>query len=600
MRYRVAIILGLLMGWAGPVLHAGEVKLLADSSQVYVGVPFAVAIDVTTSEDHEAPEFPRLEGASSEFANTSTSTRSGRIIINGRQRGHSEQTTRYVYYVTPLKEGIITIPQIEVEVDGETLTTRPSKFRATKSEKGDLLFVELVGTEEKVYVGESVDATLRVWLKEFNQRRTKLNYREMWQAIDQNATHWGAFEEQVSRNPPGVKVVQSQRVGEDGRKHSYHVYEIRQKVWPTRPGSLDADGVRVVVNYPLKVSRDIFGSLRFSQSKPISSTIEDSNVEVVDIPSQGRPKGYSGAVGGHSIAVTATPDNVRVGDPITLEITVEGSSQLEHLRAPRLSELPDFNEQFQISDDSLPGVVKGRRKTFSLSVRALSDEVIEIPSIPLPYFDTNSETFKTVYSEPIPLQVAPARKMSNMEIVQSGEPALQTGATLTRLDEGVEANRSDIESLLVDHRLNLVGVATPVVVGSPLVFMACLLIRRRSEFRRSNTGLMLQRSAYKTAIARLNEIGGSQGAGGDQATALSIILEYVRDRLMIGSEVLTRSDALDALTHAGVSSETADSVDRVIAECEAAEFGGALQDTQSRNVGEVRKAVEQIEMQLKK
>jgi hypothetical protein len=600
MRYRVAIILGLLMGWTGPMLYAGEVKLLADSSQVYVGVPFAVAVDVTASKSHEAPEIPELEGATSELVNTSTSSRTSRIIINGRQMGSSDETTRYLFHITPLKEGIITIPRIEVEVDGETMSTGSANFRATRSKKGDLLFVELIGAQEKVYVGESLDVTLRVWLKEFSQQRTTLNYREMWQAIDKNATQWGVFEEQVSRQNPDVNVLQMQCVGEGGKKHSYHVYEIRKKIWPTRHGRLDAGGVRIVVNYPLKVSRDVFGSARFSQSKPIFATVDETNVEVLDIPTQGRPPGYSGAVGGHSIAVTATPDSVRVGDPITLNITVEGSSQLEHLQAPRLSEVPGFDEQFQISDDTLPGVVKGRRKTFSLSVRALSDNVHEIPSIPLPYFDTDSGTFKTVYSEPIPLEVAPAKKMSNMDIVQSGEPTVQLEATLTRLNEGIEANRYAVDSLLADQRLKLVGVATPVVVGSPLVFMACMLIRRRSEHRRSNSGLLIQRGAYKAALERLNDMNSFQRAHGRQDSVMNIILVYIRDRLRLGAGVLTRKEAVDALAQAGVSSETVELVDGVIAECEAAEFGGASRVAQSKHASDVRSAIEDIERQLGK
>ncbi|MCA9252121.1 MAG: BatD family protein [Phycisphaerae bacterium] len=600
MRNRVAVILGLLMCWTAPAALAGEVKLLTESSQVYVGVPFAVAIDVTASEKHEAPEFPEIEGATSELINTSTSMRTSHIIINGRQMGGTEETTRYLYNVTPLKQGILTIPRIEVDVDGEKLSTRSANFRATVSEKGDLLYVELVGAEDKVYVGEPIDVTLRVWLKEYKQRRTQLNYREMWQAIDKNATDWGVFEDLVMRQNPDVKIAQMQRVGDDGRKYSYNVYEIRKEVWPTRPGKFEAGGVRIVVNYPLKVSRDVFGSVRFSETKPIFATIDTTNVNVLDVPTKGRPPGFSGAVGSHSIRATATPNHVRVGDPITLNITVEGESQLEHLQAPHLKEVPGFNDQFQISDDTLPGVVDGRRKTFSLSLRALSDQVHEIPRIPLPYFDTDSETFKTVYSEPIPLDVDPAQKMSTMDIVQSGEPAMQNESRLTRLNAGIEANRSDIDSLLADQRLKLVTIAAPVVVGAPLVFMACLLIRRRSEFRKSNSGLMTQRAAFKTALSRLDAINRSSGSAKDQDTALNVILVYIRDRLMIGSEVLTRSDAAQALTDAGVSADVVESTNRVIADCEAAEFGGRSHGDDVRHAGDVRTMIEQIEKQLGK
>ncbi len=600
MRPMCRYILMMLAAWIAPMAYGGKVKLLTDSSQVYLGVPFAVAIDVSATKGHEAPEFPELEGATSQLVDTSTSSRTSRIVINGRQMGGSEKTTRYLYHITPNREGILRIPRIEVQVDGDWTATRSANLRVTKSVKGDLLFVELLGAEDSVYVGESLDVTLRVWLKEFKQRRINLNYNEMWQAIDKNASEWGVFEEQIVSRTQDVKVSQRQRVGEDGKKHTYHVYETRKRIWPTRAGRLDAGGLRVVVNYPLKVARDIFGSVRFSQSKPIFATVDKTNVEVQDIPTEGRPAGYSGAVGGHRIVTTATPKNVRVGDPITLNITVEGKSQLDHLRAPVLKEVPGFNEQFQISEDALPGVVQGKRKTFSLSLRALSDKVKEIPSIPLPYFDTDSETFKTVYSQPIPLQVSPAKRMSTMDIVQSGEPTMQNESTLTRLDEGIEANRSDIDLLLADQRLKVTRVAAPVIVGTPLIFMACLLVRRRNEHRRANSGLMIQRAAFKTAITQLKEIESQSDAAVNPDTPLSVLLVFIRDRLQVGSEVLTRSEAVEELTRAGISNETGDKVDRLIAECEAAEFGGMVQATQAQHFGNVRDAIEQIEQQLGK
>ncbi len=598
--FRRLLIIAFMVFGAASNARAGSVKLLADSSEVHLGVPFQLAIDVTASKDHQAPEFPELNGATAVLVNTSTNSRSSRIIINGRQVGSSEETTRYLYHVTPTKEGVLQIPRIELVVDGERVYTRASNFRVTKSEKGDLLFVELIGERERVYVGESIDVTLRVWLKEYKRGRTKLNYREMWQAIDKSATNWGVFEDLVSRPNPDVQIGQSQRIGDDGIKQSYLVYELSTKMWPTRSGELSAGNVRIVVDYPIQVTRDVFGSVRFSQSKPIFATVEETNVEVLDIPSEGRPAGYAGAVGGHSIEASASPQSVRVGDPITLNITVKGESQLEHLQAPRLSEVPGFNEHFQIGDDTLPGVVKNNGKTFSLSLRALSDDVTEIPSIPLPFFDTNSETFKTAYSKPIPLEVAPARKMSNMQIVQSGEPTKQTESTLTRLGGGIEANRSDLNRLLANQGATLSPVGATVIVGSPLIFAACLLVRRRKEDRRVNSKRFIQRAAYKTAQSRLGDIQSSGGATGPAGTPLAVLLSYVGDRLGIDGEGLTRGEAVGSLVDAGVAADMTNEVDRVIATCEAAEFGGTAGHVDSNQIASVRACVEQIERALSK
>ncbi|NOX58040.1 MAG: protein BatD [Planctomycetes bacterium] len=601
MRRHSILISALLICGFTPAVLAGNVKLLANSSEVYVGVPFAVAINVTASEDHRAPKFPKLKDATSELVNTQTTSNSMTIRINGRQVGSGDATTQYVFHVTPTKEGILKIPRISVQVDGEVLQTRSAAFRVTKSEKGDLLYVELIGAKEQVYVGEGIEVTLRVWLKEFKIRNQSISHREMWQAIDKRSTNWGAFADLVTPRNPNVKVARAKRSGADGKPQPYLVFTMTKQIWPNRAGKLNADDVRIVVDYPLKATRDIFGGLRFSRTKPIASTVDHVNVTVLDIPSKGRPADYAGAVGKHTIRVTASPTEVRVGDPITLNMVIQGTGQLEHLQAPRLSKVPDFAERFQIGDDSLPGVVENQRKTFTQSIRALSDDVTEIPSVPLSYFDTVSGTFETAFSEPIPLDVAPAQKMSNMQIVQSGGgSSTQAVSSMTRLGGGIEANRSDMNLLLADQRIGFSLGTVSAIVASPLLFGACLLVRRRKEKLHSNPGLARRRAAYRTAMLGFDGLSNAGGHGDGGQTVMTVLLKYIGDRLGLESGGLTRKEATTAMSEAGIVREIVDEADLVMAKCEVAEFGADAGSTVKEQVADARECVERIEKQLGK
>ena len=83
-------------------------------------------------------------------------------ISNGRR-----QMTRSVsvqYLITPKREGTFEIPRIEVKAAGKVFASEPQTFVAEQSETGDLLFVEIEGTRDKVYVGQPLELKLKIWL----------------------------------------------------------------------------------------------------------------------------------------------------------------------------------------------------------------------------------------------------------------------------------------------------------------------------------------------------------------------------------------------------------------------------------------------------
>jgi len=235
------------------------------------------------------------------------------------------------YLITPRREGKFRIPEIEINVDGKIKTTRPIPFVATKSETGDLLFAEVEGDKEKVYVGQPLKLKLKLWVKPFGDRekRIKLTENHMWQMIS-DQTSWGAFADRLqelaeNRQRPGGETVL--RKDEDGAEREYYLYEINATVYPNKPGKIDASDLQVVVNYPqaLGRSRDPFesffggrsmmrdmmgddffssplgGRLTVSKSRPVVAEVNVDSTEVLAVPVDGQPADYRGAVGKYQI-----------------------------------------------------------------------------------------------------------------------------------------------------------------------------------------------------------------------------------------------------------------------------------------------------------
>ncbi len=426
---------------------AQNVDARLSAREAYVGMPVVLQISVRNANDYEAPTIPEIDGC--EIRSAGTPSQSSQItIINGRRSESRSVTMQYL--ITPRRAGTFEIPSLKLEVNGKLQQTQPLRFVATKSETGDLLFVEIAGGEDRVYVGQPLDLKLKIWIKPFADReqRIQLSEANMWQMISQQ-TSWGSFADRLremaenNQRPAGREVL---RDNGEGQKRSYFLYEIEATAYPTRPGKIDASDVQIIVNYPTALGKsrdpfddffkdspfggrmnqmmddDFFSSpfgrrLTVKSARPIVAEANVDSTEVLPVPTSGRPADYRGAVGRYNIVTRATPSEVNAGDPITLNIGIVGDGPMELVQAPPLSTLEALTADFKVTDQSLAGFVQDETKVFSTTIRPRREGITEIPAIPFSFFDPDAESFKTVYSEPISIQVNKSEMLALDNIV---------------------------------------------------------------------------------------------------------------------------------------------------------------------------------------
>ncbi|QDU99104.1 BatD family protein [Lignipirellula cremea] len=443
------VLIALAMGPAS-LARAAEVNAAISSREAYVGAPVTLQVEIANASDFDEPTVPDIDGL--EIRSAGSPRRSSQTtIINGRRTDRTSAV--YVWQVIPRREGTFEIPALQLQVDGRTETTDPLRFVVAKSETGDLLFVEVTGQQEKIYVGQPLTLTLNVWIKPYRDAKHSLTLTEanMWQLLS-DGTRWGAFSDrmqELARNnqrPGGQEVL---RPDANGEEHAYYRYQVEATVYPKRPGQIDVGDVQVVVNYPtrLEAARDPFGAmfdddffpggspfpggfgrsrrntLTVSATRPAVAEASVEPIEVTPIPTADRPFDYRGAVGEYQIATQAAPTSVKAGDPITLHIGVSGDGPMELVAAPPLADLPNLTADFQVSREPLAGLVQDNVKLFTTSIRPRREGITQIPAIPLSYFDPVAEKFVTVHSEPITIEVAPADRLALGAIVGGNQDA---------------------------------------------------------------------------------------------------------------------------------------------------------------------------------
>lgn len=589
-----AALIGLLPAASS---YAAQVNLEVSTKETYVGVPVVVRIVIEDcKQEPAAPAFPEIPGV--EVRSNGVPSRSSQMtVINGRMNQRVSVT--YDYQLVPAREGSFTVPAIQVEVDGRKYKTNPQTIVVSRSDTGDLLFVEVTGNRDKIYLGEALDITLQIWIKPYNDRNfsVKLNEATMWGLLD-SASQWGPFLEplqQMLRNrqrPAGREMLRKDTAGQS---RSYYLYELTTTICPDRPGTLKLDDVNVVVSYPVRLGRDSslfsMGDLRIAQSRPLSAKPNVAPIEVRPVPTEGRPRYYRGAVGQFAIQAGAKPTEVAVGEPITLTLTISGSGRMEVVSPPPLPEMEELTRDFKVPNDPLTGTVQQDSKIFTQSIRAKTDQVKEIPPIPFSFFDPRTEKFVTVQTPPIPLTVKATEKLSAAQVVDSTTGRVGTTRSLTEVSSGILANYSGTDEILSQQAFAPGWASAVAITLPPIAALVNGLVLRRRHRLMTDIGFARRRSARKKAHRAIQSA--ASASESELAAAVSAaIAGYVADRGNLPAGGLTRAAVIEHLTRRRVSGPAVEEVDRLLEQCESLRYaaaGGATRD------GLVKAAIAAIE-----
>jgi hypothetical protein len=572
------LLLGALL--APRVATAAEVSALVSSREVFVDVPFTLQVAIENARAHEKPRLPDLPGVEV-LGDPAESSSSFTQIINGRMTQRETVTVRYRLVAT--RAGPFTIGPITVVADGRTIRTSPIQMVATMSETGDVLFLETTADRDTYYLGETIDLTLEIWLKPYHDRRTNvvLDSEQMGRQIDGSVSGLGPF---ANYERP-IQVRRALHADADGIDREYFVYQLRIRITPQQAGVLTFEDVRVVVRYPLDLQRrrSFFDNRwEISRTRPVVGTIEQAAIEVKAPPREGRPPSFTGAVGRFDIDVSAKPTDVAVGDPVTLTMTITdrtpAGTRLEGLRPPNLDEVPGMSERFRIPADPLAGVVEGRRKTFTQTIRAKDDAVGRIPAIPFAYFDPQAERFVTVSSDPIALTVVPAANISVNDVV-GFEPGPGGGPTeLTEVAGGILANYSGPDLLVSRQVTSATWGHGAAVMAPPVLFGVVAVGCRRARRLRNDHGYARKRTARRRALHRLRGARHEEPTPQARVTAQALA-DYVADRCNLPAGALTGTEVVDRLRRAQVSADLVADIEGVLATCEQLRYAAGAGDT---------------------
>lgn len=558
-----------------PAPAAPDVQVDAPKGPFYEGVPLRVYVRIKNAADFNAPEVPEIPGATARVQVVESSQ--SQVIRNG-QRSRTVTVT-YAIDITPEQPGTLALPVITVKADGDSRQYALPSIEVQKSESSDVFSSEVFGTPPEVFIGQSLELVLRIAVKPFRDPTYgQLNEVQMWQMMNMEGTEWGVFlptMQRMAKERRNVPRVQTEM--RDGSP--WFVFEIPCTIWPPKSGPPDLGKLMIRMNYPVALREErgfLGGSQLIPDTRPVSAQPSVHNLTVLPLPEEGKPAGFTGAVGLFSIQATAKPASAAVGDPVTLTLTVTdrtaGEANLDTLQPPALADIAALKQGFRVPSEPLSGTVEGRRKTFMQTIRPLRADLTEIPAIPFSFFDPDSRSYRTVSSEPIAITVRPGSAMdiSRIEHADNGArtETAPPGTQLTEVEGGLTANLPVTPAILANDRLRWSPALLLALAVPPLAVAAAAAWRAHRRRHERDRGLARRSRARRTAERRLN--GAADAAGIARA-----VTGFVEDRLGRAEGTMTHGDLRSALDAHRVAEPDRAAALAVLDECNRAVYSGA-------------------------
>jgi hypothetical protein len=140
------------------------------------------------------------------------------------------------------------------------------------------------------------------------------------------------------------------------------------------------------------------------QNQPIT-------IKVRPLPQEGRPAGFSGTVGVYTLGAQLDKNEVRVGEPLTLQVSISGDGHIDSVGEPDLKLPPaiekyDSEREAKEEYNAVQNRLQGRiQYDFVLIPRQEGDFILE--PIEFIYFDPGNGQYRTLSQGPFKLKVTP-------------------------------------------------------------------------------------------------------------------------------------------------------------------------------------------------
>ncbi len=588
---------------------AEDISLTAtiDRNSLTLNDRLQLTLTIHGTQDTSPPSFPSIDGFTLLFGPKISAETS---IINGVV----SVSKGYTYVLQPAAKGKFTIGPSTVEYQGKVYTSSPVTVEVvdTATSSGSqapdiskLVFVELSTDKNEAYIYEQIVLSFRFYFQK------------------------GLPVADLDYGAPATKNFMEEKLG-DQRQYEeirdgivYNVLELRTALFPMVSGELAITQARLKCNLIIQQRReqrdspfdnvfsdaffdDFFG--RGQKRYPVERMTGSITVKVKHLPEQGKPREFNGAVGTYNMDVSMKTQHVKVGDPITLSMSVYGEGNIQTINEPLLS--LDNEKDFKLYPAESNTQITNReelirgRKVFSKVIEPQKTDLKSIPAIVFSFFDPRAGQYRTITKEPIPIAVEAGEQEMPIQLTLSGSNIASSKQQAQILTQDILPIMTNLSSLrnqgnrIYTNPLFMACLSIPAIA-----VIASFFVTRQKERLQTDIGYARDKRAHAIAKKRLAlaKSALSRNASEEFYASLSkSMADYLADKFNISAASATGDKVGVLLKQRGVGDDIIEEIYRCLTDFDYRRFSkdGGTKEEMDHSLKLAEQLITKLERQL--
>ncbi|NQY00656.1 MAG: protein BatD, partial [Flavobacteriaceae bacterium] len=365
---------------------------------------------------------------------------------------------------------------------------------------------------------------------------------------------------------------------------------------PTRSGKLTIEPMEMNIVVGVPTGRgDFFGNpIVRNITKSFSSAKKNLNIK--ELPLDGKPLNYGGAVGTFDFEVTANKTSLKSNESARISVTVSGKGNLKLFELPEIktpSKLEVFTPEQKEKVSVTPSGIRGSVSKNYTVVPEYKGKY-KIPSTEFSYFDPKKEKYINISSDDIFVEVLGGKEIvTNSENSVIKRDVLSTGSSFRYIQtkssfvtvESTDFFKSSLYYLLLFLPMLLVPIA--------------IVTAKRNSVRNSDVEGNRLRKADRLAKRYLSEAKKQLGKKEAFYVALEKALHnYLKAKLRMETSDISKEKITALLTKKRVDNPAIDAFIDVFKSCDMARYSPITDGEMNEDFEKAKLVISQIDKQL--
>ncbi len=410
-----------------------EIRVSArfEPARVAVGSTSQYIVEIVETDDSKKPAAERItslpipsEGGLT-LRNGRTSNSQSTRITNGVSE--YSITQQIIIEAVSQTAGNFTIPAYIFEYKGGRLQAPAATLNVVEGSADaaptvdELIFLQ-ANAPEQLYVGQTTSILLKLYVS------SSVTLRGL-NPLERRADGF-TVSELPEESAESVEMFKGRR---------YRVYTWSLMITPISAGPQTLD-FQLTVSAQMPDERNTRGSQFggglfdnfFGRSERFNLYTPPTQIDVRTLPTEGKPKSFSGAIGNFTMEVTSDSSSTRVEEPIMLSIKLSGSGNFDRIKGPEMPKTKgwrSYKPEFTFEPNDLQSL-KGMKRFDYVFIPEKAGS-LKLPEVKFSYFDPKTEKYVELSAPTISAEVTP-----------SSRPVMTTAATLTEENSAPAINLS--------------------------------------------------------------------------------------------------------------------------------------------------------------